>query len=91
MFRETLRMVLGRSANPALKKSYSQPGEDLIVKYIFDVLQVRQPSYMDIGSHRPFFISNSAFFYANGSRGILYAGEYIDSIFVRKESWERRS
>jgi FkbM family methyltransferase len=69
MFRETLRRVLGRSAKPAFKKSYSQCGEDLIVKYIFDVLDIQRPSYMDIGAHHPTYLSNSALFYENGSRG----------------------
>jgi FkbM family methyltransferase len=70
MFRETLGRVLGRSAKPAFKKSYSQSGEDLIAKYILDVLGIYQPSYLDIGAHQPFYLNNTALFYENGSRGI---------------------
>jgi FkbM family methyltransferase len=62
--------VLGRSAKPAFKKSYSQSGEDLIAKYIFGVLGIDRPSYMDIGAHHPLYLSNSALFYESGSRGI---------------------
>jgi FkbM family methyltransferase len=68
--RSTLTKVLGRSAGPAFKKSYSQSGEDLIVKYVFDALGVAHPSYMDIGAHHPFGLNNTAVFYENGSRGI---------------------
>lgn len=52
------------------KKSYAQSGEDLIVKFIFDVLNVEKPSYIDVGAHHPFYLSNSALFYENGCRGI---------------------
>lgn len=52
------------------KASYSQCGEDLIVKFIFDNLNIKNPSYIDIGAHHPFYISNTALFYQNGSVGI---------------------
>ncbi|MCM8569205.1 FkbM family methyltransferase [Gramella jeungdoensis] len=52
------------------KISYSQSGEDLIVKFIFDYIGIKKPTYLDIGAHHPFFISNTALFYKNGSRGI---------------------
>jgi FkbM family methyltransferase len=53
-----------------VKFSYSQSGEDLIVKYIFDNLGIFKPSYIDIGAHHPYYISNTALFYKNGCRGI---------------------
>lgn len=52
------------------KNSYSQCGEDLIVKFIFDCLKIQNPSYLDIGAHHPFYLSNTALFYENGSSGI---------------------
>ncbi|MCW3090860.1 MAG: SAM-dependent methyltransferase [Ferruginibacter sp.] len=52
------------------KISFSQSGEDLIVKYIFDCLAITHPSYIDIGAHHPFYLSNTALLYQNGSRGI---------------------
>ena len=49
--------------------SYSQEGEDLVIKRYFegkkDIL-----FYVDIGSHHPFRFSNTAIFYKNGSKGI---------------------
>ena len=52
------------------KKSYSQCGEDLIVKFIFDTISIAKPSYIDIGAHDPFLISNTALFSELGSTGI---------------------
>lgn len=70
MLKSTLKRILGRPNAAPYKKSYSQCGEDLIVKYIFDVLGIQRPSYLDIGAHHPLYLSNSALFYENGSRGI---------------------
>lgn len=52
------------------KISFSQCGEDLIVKFIFDCLGINNPTYIDIGAHHPHYISNTALFYKNGCRGI---------------------
>ena len=52
------------------KISFSQCGEDLIVQYIFRLRNIEKPSYLDIGANHPFFLSNTALFYKNGSRGI---------------------
>jgi FkbM family methyltransferase len=52
------------------KISFSQTGEDLIVQFILRDIGIQKPSYIDIGAHHPFFLSNTALFYRNGSRGI---------------------
>jgi FkbM family methyltransferase len=52
------------------KKSYSQTGEDLIIRFLFDVLEIKQPSYIDIGAHHPYYLNNTALFYEGGSKGI---------------------
>jgi FkbM family methyltransferase len=51
-------------------RSYSQSGEDVIVKFIFHCLGIECPTYIDIGANHPFFLNNTAIFYQNGSRGI---------------------
>jgi hypothetical protein len=33
---------------PRGRESFSQSGEDLIVRYIFDILGTAQPTYLDI-------------------------------------------
>lgn len=50
--------------------SYSQSGEDLIINFIFNALRIKEPSYIDIGAHHPFWLSNTAYFYKKGCRGI---------------------
>ncbi len=56
---------------PFQKLSFSQCGEDLIIYFIFqNLLKINKPSYLDIGAHHPFFLSNTAHLYLNGSRGI---------------------
>lgn len=50
--------------------SYSQSGEDRIIKYILDVIGVAKPTYLDIGAHHPVRINNTYLFYQNGCRGV---------------------
>ncbi len=50
--------------------SYAQSGEDMVIVNIFAVLGIKYPSYLDVGSHHPINISNTALLYARGSRGI---------------------
>jgi len=52
------------------KVSYSQSGEDLIINFILSTLGIKNPTYIDIGAHHPFYLSNTALLYQNGARGI---------------------
>jgi FkbM family methyltransferase len=52
------------------KVSYSQCGEDMIVKHLFGGLKIEKPSYIDIGAHHPFYMNNTAIFSLAGARGI---------------------
>jgi len=54
----------------AYKKSYAQCGEDLIVRYIFNVLKITRPTYLDIGAHHPLYLNNTFCFYRKGSTGV---------------------
>lgn len=62
--------LLGSVDDKYKKISFSQCGEDLIVKFIFDCLGINNPTYIDVGAHHPHYISNTALFYKNGCRGI---------------------
>jgi len=57
-------------AEPAGLVSYSQCGEDMLVNYLFNLRNVPQPSYLDLGAHDPYYLSNTGFFYRKGCRGI---------------------
>lgn len=50
--------------------SFSQCGEDMIADFVFRVLGIRYPSYLDIGAHHPRLYSNTHYFYQCGSRGV---------------------
>ena len=52
------------------KKSYSQCGEDLIIKHVFQALDIENPSFIDIGAHHPYYMNNTALFSVLGSKGI---------------------
>src|SRR5271169_435695 len=52
------------------QKSFSQSGEDIIVRQLFKLRGINNPSYLDIGANDPFRINNTARFYKKGSRGI---------------------
>ncbi|MBP9218615.1 MAG: FkbM family methyltransferase [Sterolibacterium sp.] len=52
------------------RRSYSQCGEDLIVRFVFDTLRIPAPSYLDIGAHHPHYLNNTFQFYAAGGRGV---------------------
>jgi FkbM family methyltransferase len=52
------------------KISYAQCGEDLIVAFIFNGLNMPHWRYLDIGAHHPRDISNTYLFYEQGHRGV---------------------
>jgi FkbM family methyltransferase len=56
--------------NPYGTLSYSQCGEDLIARYVFERRQITKPSFIDIGANHPYFINNTALFYKLGCKGI---------------------
>jgi len=51
--------------------SYSQFGEDILVKSALESLGVYDPTYLDIGANHPFYLSNTYLFYSAGCRGVL--------------------
>ena len=57
--------------NEFVKKSFSQTGEDLIVKFILEYqLGLKNVYYLDIGAYHPFYLSNTAIFDQNGCSGV---------------------
>jgi len=51
-------------------RSYGQYGEDTMIWKLFQMLGIEKPTYIDIGAHDPYEISNTALMYEHGSRGI---------------------
>jgi FkbM family methyltransferase len=49
---------------------YSQCGEDTILSFVFNLLKVSQPTYLEIGAFHPVQLSNTYLFYRQGSTGV---------------------
>lgn len=68
-----------------MKESFSQSGEDMIIDFIFEVLQIRHPTYLDLGAHHPRLYSNTNHFYRRGSRGVnVEADPSLCELFVEE-------
>lgn len=64
--------------------SYSQHGDDLAVANVFHLLGIKKPTYLDLGAHHPFEISNTALLYSRGCRGVnVEANENLFFAFKR--------
>ena len=50
--------------------TYSQFGDDMQLINLFHQIGIGQPSYLDIGAHHPYVMSDTAALYQRGSRGI---------------------
>jgi FkbM family methyltransferase len=54
-----------------LQPCFSWEGEDIVAnKILIDTLGVENGYYLDIGAHHPFNLSNTAYFYRKGWRGL---------------------
>lgn len=70
MIRELMNSVMEHSPNMYRKISYSQCGEDIIVDFVLNSLNVEHPTFLDIGAHHPVFLNNTYLFYRKNIHGI---------------------
>ena len=59
------------SSPSASKTSYSQCGEDLLMEFALKKLDIKKPTYLDLGANDPIRLNNTYYFYKKGSRGVL--------------------
>jgi FkbM family methyltransferase len=59
-----------RRLGVAGRMSYSQCGEDMIARFVFDALKIPHPTYLDIGAHHPTYLNNTYAFHETGSTGV---------------------
>jgi methyltransferase, FkbM family len=64
------RKLVGNYLIPKVQFSYSQFGEDLIIRELFHKLNIHKPKYLDIGANEPKYISNTYYFYEHGGDGV---------------------
>jgi FkbM family methyltransferase len=50
--------------------SYSQCGEDVVLKFLFNSLKIEKPSYIDIGANKPDWGNNTYLYYLRGAKGV---------------------
>src|SRR5689334_2786391 len=55
---------------PAYPASFSQAGEDAVLRFLFADRKMRTISYLDVGANCPDAYNNTYLFYKNGSRGV---------------------
>ena len=70
MLRTGLRRFAASRQHRRPQPSYSQTGEDRLIRFLFGELRVDRPSYLDLGAYDPFHLSNTALLHGQGSRGI---------------------
>ncbi len=68
--------------------SYSQSGEDLIIRQIFTALGLDRITYLDLGANHPTRFSNTYLFYSNGSSGVCVEPDPTAQPLFRK--WRGR-
>jgi FkbM family methyltransferase len=73
---------------PYVPASYSQAGEDAVLRFLFADKRVNRISYLEIGTNIPDHGNNTYLFYCNGSRGVCVEADKTlihDIIKVRPE------
>jgi FkbM family methyltransferase len=55
---------------PPVPPSYSQAGEDAVIRFLFADRRIQRISYLDVGTNRPISGNNTYLFYRNGCRGV---------------------
>jgi len=56
--------------NGTVYPSFSQSGEDQIIRYLFNAINIPHPTYLDIGANHPVIANNTYLFYSRGSCGV---------------------
>lgn len=91
---ETKQNIMLAAAEPVARFSpdqwygrhtYSQHGEDLVFLNVFRQIGIERPSWVDVGAHHPWLISNTALLYARGCRGVnVEANPHLIEAFRRE-------
>jgi len=63
--------IKARYAPRGARQAFAQYGEDLIIKDILKKKGIKEATYIDIGTHHPFFGNNTYLLYLRGGRGVL--------------------
>ncbi len=81
--KDFIKAIIFKFINPPfVPASYSQAGEDCIVKFLFADKKMHSFQYLDIGTNKPDLYNNTYLFYLNGSSGVCVEADtsLIDEI-----------
>jgi FkbM family methyltransferase len=53
-----------------IPRSYSQAGEDAIIRFLIETIQLKNFTYLDIGTNQPNYCNNTYLFYLEGKKGV---------------------
>lgn len=68
-----------------VQPSFSQAGEDQVIRFLInDCLKIKEPSYLDIGTHHPLFGNNTFYFYSRGSKGVCVEPDARYAALIKK-------
>ncbi len=82
---DALRRLRRRFLDRRAPRSYSQCGEDLIVRFLLlEVLGRSEVRYLEIGAYDPWFLSNTALFYRLGFQGVLVEPDAAACVNLRR-------
>lgn len=65
--------------------TFSQSGEDILIKLAFRFLKITNPSYLDIGAFHPTKLSNTFRLYQDGSRGVCIEPNPGLAYYIKKK------
>jgi len=85
--RRLLGFIKARYAPRGARQTFSQCGEDIVMRDILSRKGVKRIFYIDIGAHHPVFGNNTYLFYKNGGSGALVEpNESLCKLIKRKRS-----
>lgn len=64
--------------------SFSQAGEDQVIRYLFGLLKIVKPTYLDIGTNHPYIGNNSFYFYIRGGSGVCVEPDPSFYLLIKK-------
>jgi FkbM family methyltransferase len=82
--RDLVRPSQPAASRPWLQSAYAQAGEDLLIRFLFGMLEIERPTYLDIGAFHPWRYSNTALLYLDGSRGINVEADPDSAALIRR-------
>jgi FkbM family methyltransferase len=69
---------------PHANESFSQAGEDCVIDFLLQELNIQTPSYLELGVCNPIIGSNTYRFYKRGANGILVEADSTQIEFIKK-------